>query len=102
MATCQRSSRPYAFAGEGARRGITYLRMKKRLGNRANSGSCFTHEELVIFGLLDSLYWSSRGRSLASAGSGGRISPLQYAARIRRKVSVYDLCLMVDFASEQE
>lgn len=97
MGTCRHRFRAYAHAGEGTVRWIKCRILTNRRGPLASSGRA-----PCVFLEPDDQHCISLGRSVAKAGERGMTIPPPYANTYRRKTDVYDLCLMIDLATEQE
>lgn len=97
MATLHQRNRPFARAGEFATGWIRLDALTKRKEASATSGST----SCLLYEPYEQMYFSPH-RSVAKAGRGGQTTPMLHSDNHRRKVDVYDLCLMIDSSAERE
>lgn len=101
MAASQGQACSAARAGAKASHWHTHKPGQNTRGSHACSGFVqvvFSDPELFFI----SEWWDSRRRGFARAGERGRLFPRDYVSHARRKVDVYDLCLMIDSVTDQE
>lgn len=101
MATCTRHSRASARAGQRVCRWYTHIPFGHK--ETANACSGAVHLSFLPSEFFDGSHgWNPRNRSFARAGRRSWPIPQGFVGYVRRKVDVYDLCLMIDSSAEQE